>query len=126
MGTKGVGNRMDESILNSIKKLLGIVKEDTDFDTDIIIHINSILSVISQFGVGPAGGYSITGESERWSDFLKEDKLLNSVKTYVYLRVRLLFDPPSSSAVLESFNRTISEFEWRINLSAEDKKEGDT
>lgn len=117
---------MEDSILISIKKLLGITKDDTDFDTDIIIHINSVLAVLSQLGVGPIDGYSISDQTQKWSDFLNDDKLLNNVKTYVYLRVRLLFDPPSSSAVLEAFNRTINEFEWRINISTEEKREGDT
>ena len=116
--------RMEESILISIKKLLGITKDDTDFDTDIIIHINSVLAVLSQLGVGPMKGYSISGQSETWSDFLKDDKLFNDVKTYIYLRVKLVFDPPSSSTVIDAFNRTISELEWRIKVSAEEK-EGD-
>lgn len=109
-----------ESILTSIKKLLGITEEYTHFDTDIIVHINSVFATLNQLGVGPTEGYSIEDEIDSWSDFLGDkEKLLNSVKTYTYLKVKLLFDPPLSSAVIESMNRQIAELEWRINVMAE-------
>lgn len=108
-----------DSILTSIKKLLGIAEEYTHFDADLIVHINSVLSVMSQLGVGPDTGFSISDDNAVWSDFVPEAKNLELIKSYVYLKVRLLFDPPTSSAVLASMERQISELEWRINTSAE-------
>lgn len=113
-----------DSILTSVKKLLGITEECTDFDTDIIIHINSALMILTQLGVGPIEGFSIQDKTVLWNDFLKEDiQKLEAVKTYVYLKVRLIFDPPSNSSVIEAMNRTISELEWRLNVAAESKAE---
>lgn len=107
---------MDESILTSIKKLLGIMEDDTSFDMDIIIHINSAFSTLTQLGVGPSTGFKINNSFTSWSSFIKDDKLrLEMIKTYVYLKVRLIFDPPTNSSVIESINRNISELEWRIN-----------
>lgn len=109
-----------ESILTSIRKLLGPDETYTHFDPDIIIHINSALSILNQLGVGPSAGFSICSESETWSDFLGDDsKKINYAKTYVYLKVRLIFDPPTSSAVIESMNRTISELEWRLQVESD-------
>lgn len=110
-----------ESILTSIKKLLGIEKDYTHFDADIIIHINSVFMILTQLGVGPSEGFTIMDDSSTWDEFLQDSDLvkLSSVKSYVYLKVRLLFDPPSSSAVIESTNRLISELEWRLNVAAE-------
>ena len=108
-----------ESILTSIKKMLGIAEEYEHFDTDIIIHINSVFSTLTQLGVGPSEGFSIKDENAKWADFISDEKSLESVKSYMYLKVKLLFDPPLSSAVIESTNRMISEFEWRLNVAAE-------
>lgn len=109
-----------ESILTSVKKLLGIDKDYTHFDTDLIMHINSVLSILTQMGVGPANGFSITSDSERWSDFIADDSnRFSLVKSYVHLKVKLLFDPPLGSAVIESMNRQISEFEWRLFIAAD-------
>ena len=110
-----------ESILDSVKKLLGISDEYTQFDNDIIMHINTVFLNLTQLGVGPAEGFYIEDSSASWTDFvnLDEDIPMNAVKTYVYLKVKLLFDPPLSSAVIESTNRMISELEWRLNVSAE-------
>lgn len=102
-----------DSILTTIKKLLGINEEYTTFDNDLIVHINSVISILSQIGVGPSDGFSIRDESSTWNE-LVSDKRLESVKSYVYLKVKLLFDPPQSSVVMESYNRAISELEWRI------------
>lgn len=102
------------SILLSVKKFLGLHSEDEDFDMDIILHINSILSNLIQMGVGPQDGFTITGKTEEWTDFLGDDKLLEQTKSYVYLKVKLLFDPPASSIITESYNRLINEFEWRL------------
>ena len=108
-----------DSILTSIKKMLGIAEEYTPFDVDIILHINSVFMILNQLGVGPSTGFRIEDDSATWSDFT-EDKLdVEAVKSYIYLKVRLLFDPPSSSAAIESINRLISELEWRLNVAAE-------
>ena len=116
---------MDESILNSIKKLLGISEEDSHFNTDIIVHINSVFMVLNQIGIGPEECFAIEDESESWTDFLQDKKQFEAVKSYTYLKVKLLFDPPLSSAVMDSMNRMINEYEWRLNIMAEEnlKKE---
>lgn len=108
-----------DSILTSIKKLLGIAEDYEHFDQDLIIHINSVLSVLTQLGVGPSEGFLIEDENATWNDFIPEDKRLSSIRSYVYMKVKLLFDPPLSSSVMESMNRMISEFEWRLNVAAE-------
>lgn len=108
-----------ESILTSVKKQLGIEEAYTHFDTDLIIHINSVLSILNQLGVGPESGFAIVDSTATWSDFMQNDLRLGLVKSYVYLKVRLLFDPPTASALLESMNRLVSEFEWRLNVAAE-------
>lgn len=109
-----------ESILTSIKKLLGIASDDEAFDADIIMHINSVFINLKQLGVGPSEGFYITDDTEIWSDFLKENQVkLQAVKSYMYCKVKLLFDPPTSTALTESFNRQINEFEWRLNVEAE-------
>lgn len=111
-----------DSILTSIKKLLGIAEECADFDMDLIIHINSVLMILTQLGVGPEKGFTIKDSRDLWEDFLEDDlSKLEAVRTFVYLKVRLIFDPPSNSAVIESINRTISELEWRLNVAAESK-----
>ena len=112
-----------ESILTSIKKLLGITEEYEHFDPDIIMHINSAFSVLTQLGVGPKEGFRIEDESTTWSEFLNDDPRLEFVKTYIHLKVKLVFDPPLSSAVIESINRQISELEWRINVSVDTPEE---
>ena len=108
-----------ESVLTSVKKLLGIDEGYTHFDADIVMHINSVFSILTQMGVGPANGFSITGKDEGWSDFISGGAVLPLVKSYVGLKVRLLFDPPLSSAAVESMNRQINEFEWRLFVAAD-------
>lgn len=111
---------MENGILTSVKKLLGIAEEYKHFDEDIIVHINSVFMILTQLGVGTSMGFGIHDESAVWTDFIGEDdKNFQSVKTYVYMKVKLIFDPPLSSAVLESMNRTISELEWRLNVAAD-------
>lgn len=112
-----------ESILTSIKKLLGLTESYDHFDADIIMHINSVFMALTQMGVGPSEGFVIEDETTTWSDFAENTIPIESVKSYIYLRVRLLFDPPSSSAVIESMNRMISEFEWRLNVAADNAQE---
>lgn len=108
-----------ESILTSIKKLLGISEEYEQFDIDIIVHINSVLSVLTQLGVGPPEGFLIRDKSATWEDFTQQDSRIEFVKSFMYLKVRLLFDPPLGSAVIESMNRTLSELEWRIMVAVD-------
>ena len=108
-----------DSILESIKKMLGGAEHDDHFDTDLIIHINSVFAILSQMGIRPEG-FSIHGREETWEDFISdEDYDLQDVKTYIYMKVKLLFDPPTSSAALDSFNRLTSEFEWRLNVAGD-------
>lgn len=108
-----------DSILTSIKKMLGLSEEQTHFDPDIIMNINSVLMITNQLGIGPENGFVITGYNETWMELLGERKDLEAVKTYIYLKVRLLFDPPTSSFVTDSIERTITQFEWRLNTQAE-------
>lgn len=111
---------IQDSILNSTKKLLGIAEDYDAFDVDIIMHINSVFDTLSQLGLHPEEGFSIKSDAEVWSDYIQNQKLYNSVKTYVYLRVRLLFDPPTTSFAIESFAKQIAEYEWRINVQIEE------
>ena len=109
-----------ESILTSIKKMLGIAEEYTHFDEDLIMHINSVFAILTQIGVGPSEGFSIEDKTDVWTDFIQDNKKLESVKSYTYMKVKLLFDPPINSSVIESMNRIISELEWRILISGEE------
>lgn len=111
-----------ESILTSIKKLLGIAEDYNHFDTDLVMHINSVFSILTQLGVGPAEGFSILDEYAVWSDFLGDNTSIELAKTYMHLKVKLIFDPPQSSAVIDAMNRTISELEWRINVAVDPAK----
>lgn len=111
---------MTESILTSIKKLLGPEESYEHFDSDIIMHINSVLMILTQLGIGPSEGFSISDKSKTWADFLGEDYAnLEGVKTYVYMKVKLIFDPPATAALIDSMSRLVDEFEWRLNVMAE-------
>ena len=112
---------MDDSILRSIKKLLGGCPDDDHFNEDILIHINSAFFALYQLGLGNTP-FAITGEAETWGDFLGGNYNFELVKTYIYLKVKMVFDPPSSSFVLSSMERMISEYEWRLNVQAEGGK----
>ena len=114
-----------ESILTSIKKLLMIADDYDHFDPDIIMHINSVFMTLTQLGVGPPEGFIIEDDSAVWSDFIADPVQLQAVKSYIYLKVRLLFDPPSSSAVIESFQRQADEYEWRLMIMAETLTNGE-
>ena len=114
---------MNESILTSIKKLLGIAEDYTNFDTDIIIHINSALMILNQLGLGPEEGFRIEDEFAVWSDFIEDEQYLDGAKTYIYLKVKLVFDPPLSGTVMEALKESIKEYEWRLNVKAETKTE---
>lgn len=110
-----------DSILDSIKKKIGIEKTDKSFDDDITMTINSALSIATQLGVGPAEGFLITGNVETWEELIGTRKDLEIVKDYVYMKVKLVFDPPTSSAVMDAFQTMIKEYEFRINIIAETK-----
>lgn len=103
-----------ESILNSIKKMLGIYQDVTSFDDELILHINSVIASLSQMGIGPSNSeYRITNSSNVWTELLSDDKRLESVKTYIYMKVRLIFDTPPQSSLIDAYERQIKEFEWR-------------
>lgn len=108
-----------DSILTSIKKLLGIDESYEIFDPDIIMHINSVFMVLRQMGVGPPGGFSISDDSAVWTDYIPDIEKIEAVKTYIYMKVRLVFDPPTSSALLDALKQSIQEYEWRLNVEAE-------
>lgn len=104
---------MNESILISIKKLLGIAADYTQFDTDIIIHINTAFALLNDIGIGPEDTFVIFDENDKWDDFTEGEDELNMVKSYVYMRVRMMFDPPNGQ-VAEAMNNNIKELEWRM------------
>lgn len=118
---------LDSSILYTIKKMIGPSYDEDSFDTDIIIHINSCFTTLRQLGVGPKDGYRIDGSDNVWSEFITDTQMLDSVKTYIYLKVKMVFDPPLNASLIESFNTQIKELEWRLNVSVEsDPKGGDS
>lgn len=108
-----------DSILTSIKKMLGITEEYEHFDADLIMHINSVFMILNQLGVGPSAGFSIIDKTTEWSEFLSDATKLQLVKSYMHLKVKLLFDPPLGSAVIASMEKQIAEYEWRLNVAAE-------
>ena len=109
-----------DSILDTIKKMLGIDPEDISFDTDIKVHINTTMLSISQMGIGPPNGFIVTSKDNVWNDFLGSSAMnLEGVKSYIYLKIKLIFDPPQSSTVIEAFNKSISELEFRMMLAVE-------
>lgn len=115
-----------ESIFLSTKKMLGINKEDESFDPDLIMHINSVFSILNQLGVGPKDGFMITGPDETWETFLIDDKSnrLQLIKSYMYQRVKIIFDPPSTGVLNEALERQIKELEWRIQVQSDYAKNG--
>jgi hypothetical protein len=109
-----------DSILTSTKKVLGIDDSYTAFDEDIILHINSVFSTLNQLGIGPDDGFAIEDDTATWDTYLDGDLNKNSVKTYMYLKVRLLFDPPTTSFTQEAMKQQAQELEWRLNVVRED------
>lgn len=111
----------DASVLDSVKKKLGMDESYTEFDVDLITHINSVFGLLQQIGVGPASGFIIEGKDEKWSDYLVDNSnlKLNMVRSYMYLKVRLMFDPPTTSFTIEAFNNQAKELEWRLNVAAD-------
>lgn len=114
---------MEESILTSIKKLLGISSDNTDFDQDIIMHINSVFMILNQLGIPKdEKDFFIEDESATWEDYLGNDiSIFSAVKSYIYLKVKLLFDPPLNSAVKEANQELLDELEWRLNIQTDEK-----
>ena len=110
---------LETSILTSIKKNLNIEEDDTDFDQDILMHINSVFTTLADVGVGDAAGFMIEDADAEWDDFLAADPRLNSVKTYIYLRVRLLLDPPQTSYLVDALKEQANEILWRLNVLKE-------
>lgn len=107
-----------DSILLTIKKMLGLTEDYKHFDIDIITDINMSLNILCQLGVGPQDGFIITGEDEVWSDFI-DDKRLEMVKTYIYLKVKKIFDPGTSTAMNAAADAQIKELEWRLNVQVD-------
>ena len=114
------GTVLEEKILSSIKKLLGLNDGVTVFDTDIVIHINTVFANLTQMGVGPQNnegkniGFKISTGNEVWGDFTSNNILIENVKTYVYIKVKMVFDPPTSSALIDAYNAQAKELEWRL------------
>ena len=111
---------MTESILATIKQSLGIPQEHEAFDGEILVHLNSAFSTLAQLGVGPAEGFYVTDSTDEWTTFLGTDARLNAVKIYLYLRVKMLFDPPDIGFVITAFKQQIEELEWRLNVTVDD------
>jgi len=118
----------DQSILISIKKLLNVDEADQSFDTDIGMLINNEFMILHQLGIGPDEGFSISDADTVWTDFSNDKTLIETVKTLVYLKVRMIFDPPASSVVADAYKSSIAELEWRLNVQAEQntKNTGET
>lgn len=110
---------MNGSILSDIKKLLGIDDSYTNFDQDIILHINSVFLILNQLGVGPEKPYSIEDESDNWSDFTDDYENLQAIKSYIYLKVRLMFDPPTVGGHIDALKELIREYECRLNYAVD-------
>lgn len=108
-----------DSILTSVKKMLGIAEDYEHFDPDIIMHINSVFSILTQLGVGDSSGFTIEDKANTWDEFIDDDPRLQLIKSYMFLKVKMIFDPPTSSAAMESMNKQISEYEWRINVEVD-------
>ena len=116
---------MSDSILQTIKKMLGLDEGYTAFDQDIIVFINAALMSLNQLGVGPEGGLSIKDYTTTWSNLLTDEVNLNGVQQYVYLKVKMIFDPPGNSFVMDAFKQQAQELEWRLNVQSESVKEFD-
>lgn len=108
-----------DSILTTVKEMLGITEEYTHFDVDIIAHINTVLAILSQIGLTTTNGFSIKDKDDSWNSIILPGTNLEMVKTYVYMKVKLIFDPPQSSGAVESMKQLISEMEWRISVSVD-------
>lgn len=110
---------MEDSILTSTKKILNIAEADESFDLDVLTHINTVFNDLVDLGVGPEAGFIVEDASRTWSEYFVDDALLARIKTYVYLRVRLLFDPPTTSYAISAMEKQVEKLEWRINTRRE-------
>lgn len=109
-----------DSILNNVKKLLGIDSDDDSFDVDVMTMINSTIPTLAQMGIGPSNGFIVTSIDSKWTDWITTPTInLEGVKTYLYLKIKLMFDPPTNSTVIDAFNKSLSELEWRMMLAVE-------
>lgn len=113
--------KVEDSILLSIKKSLGLEPSMNHFDADIMMCINSAFNILTQLGVGPVEGYEITSEEDLWVDFIGHDKRLNMVKTYIFLKTKLTFDPPTVGALMSSYKEQVQEYEYRLNYQVDPK-----
>lgn len=109
-----------DSVLLSVKKMIGVPKDYDVFDMDIIMHINTVFDALNQMGVGPEEGFSISDDSTEWSEFMTYGKNSEMVKSYMYLKVRMLFDPPSNSNLSNVIGEQIKEYEWRLLIFADE------
>lgn len=120
----GSNERLDhmeekKSILASVRHAIGLGDEQTFFDADLIMHINSVFDILHQLGAGPVDGYAIEDDSETWDDYFGERKTIQFIKSYMYISVKLLFDPPQNSFLVKALEDKQKEYEWRINTAAE-------
>lgn len=115
-------NNTSTSILDDVKKMLNIPPEDDSFDTDIIIDVNSAFSTLNQLGVGPNEGFHIVDKNTVWNDYIDDSILLEHIKTFIYLKVKMIFDPPLNGSIMQSFERQLGEIEWRIHTRIESQK----
>lgn len=117
---------MTDSILNTIKQMIGgAAAHDTVFDVDIITHINTAFMTLAQIGIGPSTGFRIKDDLDLWSDVITDERNLESVKSYIYIKVKLLFDPPASASIAETLKQQASEIEWRLSVEAESSGSAD-
>lgn len=112
-------DQMGDSILVTIKKMLGLEDNYTPFDVDVMVHINAALMSLTQLGIGPKEGFTITDYTQTWSDFITNEVKLGAVKTYVYLKVKMVFDPPTNSYLMDAMKQQAEEIGWRLNVQAE-------
>ena len=110
---------MQDSILMTIRKLVCGDPYADHFDTDLLVHINACFSILNQLGVGPENGFVVTDETQSWSSYSDNERILNMVKTYVTLKVKKIFDPPLTSSVLEAMDKETKELEWRLNVAVD-------
>lgn len=115
----------DESILIDIKLLCGVPEGIIDFDQVILLHCNTVFATLTQIGLGPSTGFYISDKYSTWNDIIEDDINLHNVKSYMYLKVKLLFDPPANATLISSINQQITELEWRIRMELENLKGGD-
>ena len=113
-------DNIQDSILETVKNLIGVASECADFDTNIMVHINSAIMTLRQIGIGPQNGFSVRDSSLTWIDYINDVNLYESVKDYIYLKVKIVFDPPTSSYVLEAMKEQIKELEWRLQTEKEE------